>query len=78
MDCACGLAVKLEMNLDGTESLSSILICKCLKVKIYRAVILYGYEPLSRAMREERRLRVLERRVLRRIFGLCRLFGLNP
>jgi hypothetical protein len=35
-DCACALAVKLEMNLDGAESLSSILLCKCQKVKIHR------------------------------------------
>jgi hypothetical protein len=43
------------------------------KIKIYRTTILpavlYGCENWSLALREERRLRVLEDRVLRRIFG---------
>jgi hypothetical protein len=43
------------------------------KIKIYRTVILpvawYGYETWSLKLREERRLRVFENRVLRRIFG---------
>jgi hypothetical protein len=60
------------MNLDGAESLSSILLCKCLKIKIHRSIILHGCETWSRALREECRLRVFERRVLRRIFGLKR------
>ena len=42
-------------------------------IKIYRTiilpVILYGCETWSLTMREERRLRVFENRVLRRIFG---------
>jgi hypothetical protein len=42
-------------------------------IKIYRTVILpvvlYGCESWSLTLREERRLRVLENRVLRRIFG---------
>ena len=42
-------------------------------VKIYRNVILpvvlYGCETLSLTLREERRLRVFENRVLRRVFG---------
>ena len=42
-------------------------------VKIYRTiifpVILYGCETWSLTLREERRLRVFEHRVLRRIFG---------
>jgi hypothetical protein len=33
------------------------------------AVVLYGCETLSLALREEHRLRVFENRVLRRIFG---------
>jgi len=33
------------------------------------AFALYGCETLSLTLREERRLRVLENRVLRRIFG---------
>ena len=43
------------------------------KIKIYRTIILpvvlYGCETLSLTLREERRLRVFENRVLRRIFG---------
>jgi hypothetical protein len=49
------------------------LLSKNLKVKIYRTIILpvvlYGYETWSLTLREERRLRVFENRVLRRIFG---------
>ena len=45
----------------------------CLKIKIYRTVILpvvlYGCETLSLTLREERMRRVFENRVLRRIFG---------
>jgi len=41
--------------------------------KIYRAIILpvvlYGCETWSLTLREERRLRVFENRVLRRVFG---------
>jgi len=44
-----------------------------LKIKIYRTVILpvilYGCETWSLTLREERRLRVFEKSVLRRIFG---------
>jgi hypothetical protein len=47
-----------------------------LKVKMYRTlilpVLLYGCETWSPTLREERRLRVFENRVLRRIFGLKR------
>ena len=46
---------------------------KNIKIKIYRNVILpdvlYGCETWSLTLREERRLRVFENRVLRRIFG---------
>ena len=46
---------------------------KNLKIKIYRTIILsavlYGCETWSLTLREERRLRVFENRVLRRIFG---------
>jgi hypothetical protein len=53
--------------------LSSHLISKNLKIKIYRTVILpvvlYGYETWSLTLGEEHRLRVSENRVLRRIFG---------
>jgi hypothetical protein len=53
--------------------LSSLLISKNLKIKIYKTVILpvvlYGCETSSLTLREEHRLRVSENRVLRRIFG---------
>jgi len=53
--------------------LSSSLLRKNLKIKIYRAIILlfvlYGCETWSLTLRKERRLRVFENRVLRRIFG---------
>jgi len=52
--------------------LSSSLLCKNLKIKIYRTIILpfvlYGCESWSLKLREERRLSVFEHRVLRRIF----------
>jgi len=52
--------------------LSSRLLSKNIKIKIYRTVILhvvlYGCETWSLAVGEERRLRVFENRVLRRIF----------
>jgi hypothetical protein len=47
---------------------------KNLKVKIYRTIILpvvlYGCETWSLTLKEERRLRVSEHRVLRSIIGL--------
>jgi hypothetical protein len=53
--------------------LSSHLKSRNLKIKIYKTVILpdvlYGCETWSLTLREEHRLRVFERRVLRRIFG---------
>ena len=53
--------------------LSSRLLSKNLKIKIYRniilPVVLCGFEIWSLTLREERRLRVSENMVLRRIFG---------
>ena len=53
--------------------LSSSLLPKNLKIKIYRTIILpvvlYGCETWSLTLREERRLRVFENRVLRKLFG---------
>jgi hypothetical protein len=53
--------------------LSSRLISKNLKIKIYKTVIfpvvMYGYETWSLNVTEEHRLRVFEKRVSRRIFG---------
>ena len=55
--------------------LSSSLLSKNIKINIYRNLIfyvLYGYETWSLTLREERRLRVFENRVMRRIFGAKR------
>jgi hypothetical protein len=53
--------------------LSSHLLSKNLKIKIYSTVILpfvlFGYETWSLTLGEEHRLRVSENRVLRKIFG---------
>ena len=53
--------------------LSSSLLSKNLKIKIYRTIILpvvlYGCETWSLTLREEGSLRVFENRVLRRTFG---------
>jgi hypothetical protein len=52
--------------------LSFSLLYKYPKTKIYRTIIsivvLYGFENWSLTLREERRLRVFENRVLRRVF----------
>jgi len=53
--------------------LSSSLLPKNFKIKIYRTIILpivlYGCETWLLTLRDECRLRVFENRVLRRIFG---------
>ena len=52
--------------------LSSSLLSKNLKIKLYRTIILpvlYGCETWLLTLQEECRLRVFENRVLRRIFG---------
>jgi hypothetical protein len=55
------------------DLLSSSLLSKNTKIKIYRTinlfVLLYGCESWSLTLREEHRLRVFENRLLRRIFG---------
>jgi len=52
---------------------------KNLKIKLYRTIILhvvlYGCETWSLTLREERKLRVFESMVLRRIFGPRRTGG---
>jgi hypothetical protein len=56
----------------GAESFVFQFAIKNLKIEIYRTIIfpvLYGFQTRSLTLREERRLRVLENRVLRRIFG---------
>jgi len=49
------------------------LLSRKLKIKIYKTIILpvvlYGCEAWSLTLREERKLRVFENMVLRRIFG---------
>jgi len=53
--------------------LSSSLLLKYIKTKIYGTIILpvvlYGCETRSLKLREERRVRLFEKRVLRVIFG---------
>ena len=53
--------------------LSSRLLSRKLKINIYRTIILpvvlYGCEAWSLTLREERKLRVFEKMVLRGIFG---------
>ena len=53
--------------------MSSSLLSKKLKIKIFRTIILpvvlYGCETWLLIFRKERRLRVFENRVLRRVFG---------
>jgi hypothetical protein len=44
-------------------------LSKNVKIRIYRAIILYACETLSITVREEHRLRVFENKVLRRISG---------
>jgi len=52
--------------------ISSRLLSKNIKIRIYRniilSVVLYGCETWSFIVRGERRLRVFEKRVLRKIF----------
>jgi hypothetical protein len=53
--------------------LSSRLLSKNLKIRIYKTIILpvvlYGCETWSLILKYEHRLRVFEKKVLRRIFG---------
>ena len=58
----------------GAESfVFQVAIQKCKDQDIYRTIILpivlYGCETWSLTLREERKLRVFENKVLRRIFG---------
>jgi hypothetical protein len=53
--------------------LSSRLLSKNIKIGIYKCIILpvvlYGCETLFLTLKDERSLRIFEKRVLRRIFG---------
>ena len=61
--------------------LSYRLLFKNLKIKIYRTivlpVVLYGCETWSLTLKEERRLRVFENRVLRKVVGPKRDEGME-
>ena len=58
------------MLLFGTESfVFQFAIQKVKDRTIILPVVLYGCETWSLTLREERRLRVFENRVLRRVFG---------
>jgi hypothetical protein len=63
---------QIKWKCNHAEFLSSSLLSKHLKIKIYRTIILsvvsYGCETWSLTLREERELRFFENRVLRRIF----------
>ena len=64
---------EIKCRLSVQTLLSSRLLSKNLKIKIYKTIImpvvLYGCEIWSLTLREECRLRVFENRILRRIFG---------
>jgi len=67
------IEVRECLPLFGTESFVFQFAIQNLKIKIYRTIILhvvlYGCETWSLTLREERKLRVFENRVLRRVFG---------
>ena len=71
--CTTRFNIKKLYMLLRKNLLSSSLLSNNLKVKIYRTISLtvgvYGCETWSLTLREERRLREFENRVLRRIFG---------
>jgi hypothetical protein len=57
----------------SVQNIISSLLSKNIKIRTYEItilpVILYGCETWSLTLREQRRLRVFENRLLRRIFG---------
>jgi hypothetical protein len=64
----------VEVQLYSVQNLlSSRLLSKYLKIKIYRTIILpvvlYGCESVSLTLRDERRPKMFENRVLGRVFG---------
>jgi hypothetical protein len=59
---------EIEARLKSCSSLSKNTNIKILKNMILH-VVLYGCETWSLTLREERRVRMLENRVLRRILG---------
>ncbi|KAJ4448760.1 hypothetical protein ANN_00151 [Periplaneta americana] len=77
-----GEEIKRRINMGNAcyysveKLLSSSLLSKNLKVRIYKTlilpVVLYGCETWTLTLREEQRLRVFENKVLRKIFGAKR------
>jgi len=69
------------LDIIGYRIVSSSLLSKNLKIKIYRTIILpivfYGCETWSLTMREKRRMWMFENRALRRILGLRRRCNLG-
>jgi hypothetical protein len=71
--------IKRRLNLGSAcyhsvqNLLSSCLLCKNIKIRIYKIIILslilYGCKTWSLILWEKHRLRLFENRVLRRIFG---------
>jgi hypothetical protein len=61
------------VRIESRTLLSSCLLSKTVKIRVYKAVILpvvlYGCEAWFLALRDEHRLSVFESGVLRRIFG---------
>jgi hypothetical protein len=49
--------------------LSSRLLSRNIKIKIYTTIVMYGYETWSPTLGEGQRVRVLQNRVLRRLSG---------
>jgi len=82
-DSSCVYLTMKILTADRSQGMLAIIRCrifclpvcypKKLKIKIYRTIILpvvlYGCETWSLTLREERRMRVFENRVLRKIFG---------
>jgi hypothetical protein len=69
--------MEIKRRLNSVQILlSSCLLCRNIKIRIHKTtilpVVLYGCETLFLTLREEHKLRVLENRVLRRIFELKR------
>ena len=64
--------IYIERIKQSKQIMSSRLLSKNFKIKIYRTIILpvvlYGCETWSLTLREGRRLRVFKNRVLRRVF----------
>jgi hypothetical protein len=70
---ACYYSVQNACYYSVQNLLASRLLSKNLTIRIYRTIILpvvlYGCETWSLILKDERRLRVFENMVLRRIFG---------